>query len=78
MGKNLQQVFLDGVESLKSANDKYGEADQIIKQIKAITTKEERIQLVLTIKKQPYILKEADNKEFLKVVDYVFSNLIKD
>jgi hypothetical protein len=49
-------------ESLKTAQYKYLTADEIVKQIKANTTKEERIKLVSIIKNQPYIIKEADNR----------------
>jgi hypothetical protein len=65
-------------ESLKTAQYKYLAADEIIKQIKSSTTKEERIKIVNDLKKQPYILKEADNSDFLKVVDYIFDQLVKD
>ena len=65
-------------ESLKTAQYKYLTADKIIEQIKASTTKEERIRIVSSLKKQPYILKDADNSEFLKVVDYIYSQLLKD
>jgi hypothetical protein len=66
------------LENLQSTPYKYLTAGEIIKIIKENTTKEERISLVRNIKREPYILSENDNSEFLIVVDYILDQLIKD